>query len=291
MIHPNCVTEYGSLLKVIMCFANAYDIDAASVAEDLSDEVSLHQYAHNDHRPYEVNLVRAQQRALINVIEQHGGEVILAPSLGSGVAQHYTRDVGFTIHGVLFRALPRRPYRQLELAALEPLRERFGQWHPIANGSIEGGDVLVDQEHVIIGLGEETTGAGIDEVERVLIERGVTVPVRRLTFRRRGVIHTDTLFNIVGPGTALIHREVFEDDDVAWLAKRYHLIDATAAEARALAINTLAIAPGKVVMLAPGGRLADEVARRGIEPILVDYSAVTALPGSFRCTTFPILRG
>jgi N-dimethylarginine dimethylaminohydrolase len=290
MIKPRVESEYGRLRTVIMCMANPYDLDFEDLPADLVDEALIHQHTHNDHRPYDVARVREQQKALVNVIERNGGEVLFARPLGAGVAQHYTRDVGFTIRDVCFRARPRREYRRRELEGLEPLRDRIAGWHNISPGSIEGGDVLVDADHVLIGLGEETTPEAIDEVEAVLQAREVDLPVRRLTFRRRGVIHTDTLFNIIAPETAIIERSCFFDEDIAWLAKRYRLIDATPEEARGLAVNTLALAPDKLVMLSPGGRLADAVSALGIEPVLIDYSEVTALPGSFRCTTFPVLR-
>jgi N-dimethylarginine dimethylaminohydrolase len=43
-------------------------------------------------------------------------------------------------------------------------------------------------------------------------------------------------------------------------------------------------------MLETSERLAKEVQRRGLTPILLDYSAVTHWPGSFRCTTLPAVR-
>lgn len=57
-----------------------------------------------------------------------------------------------------------------------------------------------------------------------------------------------------------------------------------------MAINTLAIGNGKVIMLETSERLAKELQRRGLTPILLDYSEVTRWPGSFRCTTLPVER-
>jgi N-dimethylarginine dimethylaminohydrolase len=37
-------------------------------------------------------------------------------------------------------------------------------------------------------------------------------------------------------------------------------------------------------------RIAGELSARGIEVITVDYSEVTRIPGSLRCTTLPLLR-
>ncbi|MCF6262646.1 MAG: arginine deiminase family protein [Xanthomonadales bacterium] len=287
---PQATSEYGALKTVIMCMANKFDLNLLRLPSDLIDEASRHQAKHSSMRPYMVKKTRRQQQALIDVLEENGAEVLLVDPLGSGILQHYTRDVGFAIHDLFFVARPRRDYRKKELISLGPIVENFENVHHIKDGCIEGGDVFVDGNTVIIGQGEETSQEATDEVIGVLNARHPEIDVKRLTFTHRGIIHADTLFNIIGPNLAIIHRPSFIDEDIAWLSKRFELIDATDKEARSLSINTLAIGNGKLVMLAPGGRLADEVSKHGLEPILINYSEVTALPGSFRCTTLPVVR-
>jgi len=287
---PQATTEYGALKTVIMCMANKFDINPLNLPADLMDEASRYQAKHSDIRPYMTKKLHGQQRDLIDVLERNGAEVLLVDPLGSGVLQHYTRDVGFTIHDLFFVARPRREYRRKELQSLEKIVENIENVHRVERGYIEGGDVFVDGDTVIIGKGEETSVEGIAEVEKVLAEKHPEITVKKLTFTHRGVIHADTLFNIIAPGLAIIHRPSFIDDDIAWLENRFELIDATDKECRSLAINTLAIGNGKLVMLKKSKRLADEVSKRGLEPILVNYSEVTAFPGSFRCTTLPVVR-
>jgi len=289
-IVPMASTEYGSLKKVIMCMANPFDLDIANLPAELLDEASLYQAEHSDMRPYDMAKVHAQQNELIRVLKSNGAEVIQIEPLGSGVLQHYTRDVGFVVHDQFFIDRPRRDYRKKELKNLGPITRHLKNVHRIETGCIEGGDVLVDGDTVIIGQGEETDIAGINAVINVLQEKLPNISVKTLSFTHRGVIHTDTIFNIVGPGLAILHRPSLIPEDISWLENRYELIDATEDEARMLAINTLAIGDNKVVMLAPGGRLADKLTDHGLTPILIDYSEVTALPGSFRCTTLPVVR-
>lgn len=289
-ITPQATTEYGTIKTVIMCLANKFDLNPLSLPSDLMDEASRYQAEYSDIRPYLVKKLHSQQNALIDILNKNGAEVLLVEPLGSGVLQHYTRDIGFAIHDLFFVDRPRREYRRKELQSLEAIVERIENVHRIESGYIEGGDVLVDGNTVIIGQGEETDAEGIIAVEKILAEKHPEIEVRKLTFTHRGVIHTDTLFNIIGPNLAIIHRSSFVDEDIVWLANRFELIDATDKERRSLAINTLAIGNGKLVMLAQSGRLADEVAKQGLEPILIDYSEVTAFPGSFRCTTLPVVR-
>ncbi|MGQ4619712.1 arginine deiminase family protein [Nocardia sp. R7R-8] len=64
----------------------------------------------------------------------------------------------------------------------------------------------------------------------------------------------------------------------------------TGAEAAAVEVNTLALAPGVVVVAERSERIAAELDGRGIEVIPVDYSEVTRIPGAFRCSTLPLAR-
>lgn len=290
-INANIHNEYGFLRTVIMCMANPFDLDMADLPDEFTDEVSLRQIQVNPHRPYDVNKLRAQQQGLIDVLEANGTEVLQARSLGTGVTQHFVRDVGFAIGELFFVARPRRMYRRAEIAGMEDLLARMERVHHIERGTIEGGDVLVDEEVVVVGLGEETDHNGIDELEMALNMNGIDKEIRRIEFTHGGTIHTDTLFNVVDPHTAFIHRPSFSEADYRWLADRYDLIEATRDECIGLHINSVQIGGGKVVMAEGAERLADAAAKRGLEPILIPYDEVNALPGSFRCTTCPIARG
>ncbi|WP_344480517.1 arginine deiminase family protein [Streptomyces amakusaensis] len=87
-----------------------------------------------------------------------------------------------------------------------------------------------------------------------------------------------------------MHRPVFTPGRIRWFAERFDLIDVTSAEARAVQVNVLAIAPGTVVVAQGSDRIAAELAARGIEVLTVEYSEVTKIPGSLRCTTLPLHR-
>lgn len=289
-ITPYVDNEYDPLGHVIMCLANPFDIDMTDPPDEFTDEVAIRQMEANPHRPYNVETVHEQQNQLIAVLRENGTEVHLADSIGSSISQHFSRDVSFTIGGLFFVARPRRMYRRAEIAGLKDILSQIDTVHHIESGTIEGGDVIVDNDTVIIGLGEETSHEGIDEVATALKTRGIDKSIRRIEFTHGGTIHTDTLFNVVAPGVALIHRPSFNSVDFKWLSDRFDLIEATTDECIAVKLNTLSIGGGKVVMAEGTERLAEKMAKRGLEPIIIAYDEVNALPGSFRCTTCPIVR-
>lgn len=144
---------------------------------------------------------------------------------------------------------------------------------------------------VLVGLSEETSAAGLDDLQRTLARHGVNREVVPVRFAGPGIVHLDDHFNVVAPGVALIHRTVFPPDQVHWFEAHFDdLIDVTDEEAVAVQINVLAAAPGIVIVAEGSNRIATQLTARGIVVMPIDYGEVTRIPGSLRCTTLPLLR-
>jgi N-dimethylarginine dimethylaminohydrolase len=247
------------------------------------------QMIHNRFVPYKLHRALAQQLGLKNTLEAHGVRVILeAPIPYSGA--HYTRDVGFAIDDTFFVARMGTRARGPEVVALEPWFARFSKVARLDAGTIEGGDVMLAPGRVLVGLGEATNEAGVASFTAALAKDGSAREVVPLRFNSPGVIHLDTKFNLVAPNLAVISRHSFEAKSLRWLEQNFHLIDATPKETRAIHINALGIGNGQVVMDQRAERLASELRNNGVNPILLDYSEITCLPGSIRCTTLPLER-
>jgi N-dimethylarginine dimethylaminohydrolase len=249
----------------------------------------LRQMIYNRFLPYNVERLQAQQLAFKNTLEAHGARVILeAPIPGTG--GHYTRDIGFAIDDTFFVARVATRTRLPEVAALEPILTRFSKVMRLDAGHIEGGDVMLAPDLVMVGLGEASNIAGVESLRSTLTRIGSKREVVPLAFTHPGVIHLDTKFNVVAPNLGVISRESFQEQSLKWLEQHFELVDATPEETRAIHINTFAIGNGYVVMDARAERLAGILQRKGVNPILIDYSEVTSVPGSFRCCTCPLER-
>jgi N-dimethylarginine dimethylaminohydrolase len=281
-------SETATLKRVVMCLANptsTYDLRLAGI-----DVPLFYQLWHNKFAFYDYRRVRQQQIAFMEVLKANEVEVLLANPVPYCDVQHYTRDIGFAIDDTFFCANPRRFYRQRELEGLRNLLPRFSKVVRLENGTIEGGDVIVDNQYIIVGFGEETNDEGVNCLRRKFEELKIDREIVTLKFTHRGVIHLDTKFNIPAKGIGLIHPKSFTPESLKWLESHFDLIEATDNETAHMEINTFALSPRKVVMLERSHRLASLLESKGIEPILIDYSEVTKLPGSFRCTTLPIER-
>ncbi|MBS3966511.1 MAG: hypothetical protein KGZ60_04570 [Truepera sp.] len=290
VIAVNIPSETATLKTVVACLANPISV-FSFLKQGGFDLAAVYQGWHNRWAlVHDYQRVRRQQKAFMEVMAAHGVRVLLAEPVAGCLTQHYTRDTGFAIDDTFFCANLRRRSRQRELDGLRGLLPRFSRVVRLERGTIEGGDVMVTERYIIVGLGEETDKAGVDCLRRKLAELGSEREVVAIEFAHRGIIHLDTRFNIVGEGVALIHPKSFKRESLNWLKRHFDLIEATAAEAATAEINTFSLSPRKVIMQERSQRLAALLSAKGLEPILIDFSEVTKLPGSFRCTTLPIER-
>jgi len=290
IINIHIPSETAMLKTVVTCLANP--IVLRSILQNGGFDIPLlYQLWYNKFNFfYDYKKVIAQQLAFIELMQSNGIEVLYAQPQPGCATQHYTRDIGFAIDHIFFCANPRRPYRQRELAGIKNILSRVSNQATLDSGSIEGGDVIVDEKNIIIGLSEETNLAGVNCLREKLAELSIAREVVTIEFSHRGIIHLDTKFNIPAQGLGFIHPKSFKPASLKWLENNFDLIEATDQETRNIEINTFALSPKKVVMLESSERLASILAGKGVEPVLIDYSEVTKLPGSFRCTTLPLAR-
>ncbi|UYQ60054.1 dimethylarginine dimethylaminohydrolase family protein [Streptomyces peucetius] len=281
-------TEYGTLRRVAM--RHASDFTRPLAGPDVHP-VLARQQATSSWTTHDPAAVRAQQDQLIGLLRDRGAEVVLLPPAPGCSVQHYPRDIAFAVDHVLFRARLNSEHR---LPETDALTDPALGLRPVdlTRGTIEGGDVLLpDKGRVLVGLSEETSPVGVAALQEALARHGVDREVVPVHFAGKGIVHLDDHLAVVAPGTALIHREVFTADQNRWFDAHFDdLIPVTDAEARAVQVNVLAIAPTTIVVAAGSDRIAAALAARGLEVLTIDYGEVTRIPGSLRCTTLPLLR-
>jgi N-dimethylarginine dimethylaminohydrolase len=289
MINIGVANEFGELRTVVMRYAagTGLKLDAPSTLSPVLDR----QLGTSDWASFDTAIVRTQQEGLIEILRGRGVEVLMADEAPDCYAGHYTRDIGFAIDDVFIMARLNSPRRQGEAAGIRRIIEQVSRVAYLDTGTIEGGDVMLHDGVVLVGMGEETSSRGVDALRYRLARLGIEREVIPVRFAHDGIVHLDDHFNIVAPGIALIHKSAFPAERLKWFDRRFDLIPVTGQEARAVQVNALSLSPDTVVISAMSDRIASELADRGIEPIPVDYSEVTKIPGSFRCSTLPLARG
>jgi N-dimethylarginine dimethylaminohydrolase len=289
MINVNVDSEIGVLKKVILCYANPYKISLEELRTALLPSV-LRQFYRNKFSAYDHKIIIEEQKSFIKVLEKHGVEVLIAENLESSSCQHYTRDIGFAIDDLFVVAKMGTPIRHKEKAAIVKYTNQFSKVASITKGSIEGGDVMLHKNIVLVGLGEASNMAGINNLQEILTQNTINREIVPIHFSHRGIIHLDTKFNIVGEKIAVLNPRSFKKESLTWYENNFELIEAADNETSEISINTFSIASTKVIMKQGSERIGNILETKGIEPIYVKYSEVTKLPGSLRCTTCPIER-
>jgi len=154
-------------------------------------------------------------------------------------------------------------------------------------GYIEGGDILVDDHTLIVGIGSRTNSKGVDFVKRRFGHKFESFP---LAFKKE-YLHLDTVFDIIGGGKALIFRHAFDDDPLSELAKRFQLLEVASEEQERMAVNTLSLTSSTVVSIKENTALNIRLRKLGFEVIEVESSEIIKAGGSVRCATLPVEGG
>lgn len=233
----------------------------------------------------------AQVESLAALLRARGVEVRQTPAADGCIGQLFTRDIAFAVGSTLFLANPERSDRRREVESLAAIAAKCDDVVRLHAGVIEGGDVAVLPDAVLIGIGEKTEPAALNELAAALAERGVRKQIVPIELAMQGVIHLDCVFNAVAPDLALIFPAAIAPASLAALHERFELIEMSLAETCDVRINTLSLGPRTVVLHSGSDRLAAILGRRGFEVIALDYDEVGKAFGAFRCTTLPLRRG
>jgi N-dimethylarginine dimethylaminohydrolase len=288
MIDIHAANEYGTLRTVVMRYAGPPAIDLSAL--EAMDPVLRRQLETSDWAWFDDDLVRSQQESFIAVLRSRGVKVLMASQAQGCYAQHYVRDAGFVIDDVFVVARLNSAKRQGEVAGIRMLAGQMSRVVHLNDGTIEGGDVMLHENCVLVGLSEETSPAGVDALRRALASAGISREVIPISFARAGVVHLDDHLNIVAPRVALAYLPAFPAEWRRWIEREFDVVPVTERESRGVEVNAFSLSATSVVVAARSERIASELNSKGIDTIPVDYSEVTKIPGAFRCTTLPLSR-
>ncbi|MDO4900270.1 MULTISPECIES: dimethylarginine dimethylaminohydrolase family protein [Actinomyces] len=236
------------------------------------------------------DIAEREHAQFVSVLRESGVVVHTLGVIDDVSVQLYPRDIAFAVDDVLFLARSADPVRRREQRALYPLLAEVSRVVPLDDGHIEGGDVIVTDDVVLVGLSEATDLKGVGSLRQAFARAGIDREIIPIEFSHRGVVHLDTKLTLVGPGLGYIYSPALTPRSRERVAQHLELIEATEAETLALMVNTFALAPDHIVIDERATRLERELRSRGITPVPLKFSEVTRFPGGFRCATLPLIR-
>ncbi len=288
MIDVHLASDTAKLRHVVVGpFKQFSRLDLVKGEPDLA---SLYQLWHNRVGIPDYERATSQHAAFVELLQAHGVSVHRVDEVLGVTIQLYPRDLGVAIDETFYLTRPRLGVRRLEQTGLVSVLPKLSRVRSLEAGTIEGGDIIVDEREILVGLGEETNRQGIESLRRALAEEGSDRRVMPLEFSHRGVVHLDTKFTLVSPGVGVFLPGAFTYPSRVELERRYDLIEATRHEALSLDLNTLVLEPGKVMVNANAERLRVALEKRRILPVPVAYDEITKFPGGLRCATLPLQR-
>jgi N-dimethylarginine dimethylaminohydrolase len=271
-----CYREYDLLKRVVLCSPRFMKI------RDVINETQR-VYANEN---IDTDKAVSQHNQLLSVLAEHGVEVILLPPYQQYPEQVFTRDIGFTLDSVLIAAQLKREIRKGEEKVLiEWLEQEHIPYYQMTEGSIEGGDIIMDGKNIWIGDSDRTSVKAIDKIQSLLPE----FHIANMPFEAK-YLHLDCVFNVISNTEALIFPPAFLRSELEVLANHYEWIEVCEEEQFTLGTNVLSIGNKTLLSLPINQEVNEELRLRGYEVIEVDISEIIKSGGSFRCITMPLVR-
>lgn len=268
--------EYDVLKKVILCQPQYMTI------RDVINETQKHFKDEGIH----IERALEQHSEFVNTLRQYGAEVILLPYHKKFPEQVFTRDIGFTLGQTIFVAEMANDIRKGEEDVLKQwLEDEEISYYNLLGDQIEGGDVIIDQDTIYIGLSNRTNKYAVDHLRSLLTK----FTVLEIPFKAE-YLHLDCVFNVVSPEIALIYRPALTDEDYKLFASKYELIEVSEEEQFTLGTNVLSIGNRRILSLPVNEKVNAQLSNKGFEVIEVDITEIIKSGGSFRCCTLPVLR-
>lgn len=273
---PRCFSEYGQLEQVVLCTPQYMRI------VDIINETQLSYVEEN----IEVDVAIKQHQKLVTALQEAQVEVILIPPDPQLPEQVFTRDIAFTIGENIFIGNMQTDIRKGEEKVFQNMLDQWGvSYHILKSGTIEGGDVIVDDKKVWIGLGNRSSEPVLEELKGLLPD----YHVNPIPFNPR-YLHLDCVFNPISAHEALIFSPAFPQESIDLLSDSYDLIEVTESEQFQLCVNLISLEEKKVVTQPLYHDLNRQLEQRGFQLIYVDISEIIKSGGGFRCITMPLVR-
>jgi len=182
----------------------------------------------NDGPPPDYSAFRAEHATYVAALERAGLEVRTLPALEGYPDSVFVEDAALCLPEGAIVLRPGAPSRFGEAAAIEPaLRDAFASVKTLPpGGTVDGGDILVTETGVFVGLSSRTDRAGIEALAKILSTWGYVVETVPLP---AGVLHLKSDCSLLDGETILVSPQLAK----AECFKRFRVLSTAAGEAPA----------------------------------------------------------
>lgn len=229
------------------------------------------------------------------VLESEGVQVLRPENLPK-LDQIFARDIGFTIEDRFVVANMKKEVRKREFQGIHHLVDQMlpDKVLKVPEGAtVEGGDVILWNEHIFVGISDRTNHAGFEFIKEQFPEKQVhAIDLVVSENRSENILHLDCAFQPIGTNEAIIFQEGFKQwpNVISDLFAEANLVKVNRDQKNRMFPNVFSISPTKIVIERGFAELKEILIDRGFEVFEVDYSETSKLSGLLRCSTLPLRR-
>ena len=278
----NINNEYDELKSVIVASANYFDPNTLA----LNNETIKHYAANNC--SIDKQLILFEQKQFWNLLKKNDVNILIANNVDNAKGQMFTRDLAFVIEDKFFISNMRKENRKKAINGWNEIIKNIDPDNIIkipSNIYLEGGDVIIDNKTIYVGISKRTTIDGVNFLKTKLGNDYKVIPLQL----KPKFLHLDVVFAIINPNICLIYKEGLEEESYN-LLNRYEKIELTESEQFELATNVFVIDKKTIIMNSNHKRIQKILRDKNFKIVPLDISETSKLGGAFRCTTCPIYR-
>ena len=303
MLELNINNETSRLKAVVL--GSAFSSGPTPKIEEAYDPKSLEHILAGTY-PVEADMV-SEISAFEEVLKKYN-VTVLRPQNIDNYNQIFTRDIGFVI-GDVFVKSNILPDRELELGAIQFIVDQVNPnkvVRPPEEVHIEGGDVMLWNEHIFIGtykgsdykeyITARTNKEGVDYIKSLFPDKIVKEfdLVKSKIEARDNALHLDCCFQPVGRDKGIIYKDGFrEEADYLYLVNLFgeeNLFHITRDEMYNMNSNVFSIDSNVVVSERNFTRLNNWLTTNGFIVEEIPYAEIAKQEGLLRCSTLPLIR-
>lgn len=303
MLKLNVINETSRLRAVIL--GTATSNGPTPTIEEAYDPKSLEHIKAGTY-PVESDMVQ-EMDAFYEVFKKYDVQVF-RPEIIENYNQIFSRDIGFVIEDTFIKANI-LPDRERELEAIEYVIAQMNPEkvvRPPEEVHIEGGDVMLYNEHIFIGtykgsdykdyITARTNLAGVEYIKKLFPNKIVKEfdLVKSKIEPRDNALHLDCCFQPVGTNKGIIYKSGFrEEADYMYLVDLFgkeNLFHIEREEMYHMNSNIFSIAPDVVVSEKKFTRLNNWLRSQGFMVEEIPYAEISKQEGLLRCSTLPLIR-
>jgi dimethylargininase len=251
-----------------------------AITRDISPRLAACELTNIPRTPIDLVLAHRQHEAYRSLLTELGCDVRALPALSEFPDAVFVEDVAVVIGDAIVLTRPGAASRRGEVAYLEDTLREFAPLERIdAPGTVDGGDVLVQERDVFVGLTSRTNRAGIEQLAMIVEPRGFNVRAIEV----RGCLHLKSAATSIGPDRLLANPEWVDDENLA----PYDVMTVDPSEpdgANALRIVDTVVYPTRFP------RTAERLRESGLDLRLLDNSELAKAEGALTCCSLLVMR-